>query len=77
MARLADAKDDPYRVLPHRDVLDCSLYRADGVVIREDYEHAPCGMPLKRADIVDANWCPHCAATINKAAAKRGRAEWK
>lgn len=69
------ATDDPYRVLPHRDVLDCSMYRADGAVIREDYEHVPCGMPLTRRDIVEANWCPHCVGYINKAAKKRGEAD--
>jgi hypothetical protein len=31
-------------------------------------------MSLTRGDVVDANWCPHCAATINKAAAARGKA---
>jgi hypothetical protein len=38
-----------------------------------DYEHVPCGMSLKR-EIVETNWCPHCAAVINKAAQKRGQA---
>jgi hypothetical protein len=74
------ANDDPYRVLPHRDVLDCSLYGADGAVIRENYEHVPCGMPLTRREIVDDNWCPHCSMgrqTINKAAKRRANAEWK
>ena len=65
---------DTYRVLPHRDVLDCSLYSAaTGEAIRESYEHVPCGMDLKRRDIED-NRCPHCDAghrTINKAAKKR------
>jgi hypothetical protein len=67
--------EDPYRVLPHRDVL----------VIRDngwnpatwEYEHKPCGMPLTESDVKDANWCGHCACTINKAAQRRGRAEWR
>ena len=62
---------DTYRVLPHRDVLDCT---ATGLPVGGyDYEHVPCGRPLTRADVVEANWCPHCAAIINKAARKRGR----
>ena len=60
------------RVLPHRNVLDCTLYS----VATGDYEHVPCGMPLTRRDVVEANWCAHCAATINKAAQRRGQAEW-
>jgi hypothetical protein len=64
---------DPYRVLPHRDVLDCTMYSAaTGEPIGGyDYEHRPCMMPLTRADVVEANWCPHCAKTINKAAQAR------
>lgn len=70
------ASDDPYRVLPHRDVLDCSLYDTrTGAVIREDYEHAPCGTSLTRRDITEANWCPHCVGYINKAAKRRGEAD--
>lgn len=67
---------DPYRVLPHRDVLDCTMYSAaTGEPIGDyDYEHVPCGMPLKRDDIVMANWCHHCAKVINKAAKARGKA---
>jgi hypothetical protein len=70
--------DDPYRVLPHRDVLDCTMYSAaTGEPIGPyDYEHVPCGGALKRGDVVDANWCPHCVATINKAAKNRANAEW-
>jgi hypothetical protein len=59
---------DTYKVLPHRDLIDCSGHRLG----RYDYEHVPCGMPLTRAQVAEANWCPHCAATINKAAKRRG-----
>lgn len=64
--------EDTHRVLPHRDVLDCTLYAtATGKPIgRYDYEHVPCGMSLKREAVLD-NWCGHCAATINKAARRR------
>jgi hypothetical protein len=70
---------DAYRVLPHRDVLDLTMYSAaTGRAIGNfKYEHVPCGMPLSRGDVVDANWCPHCPGTINKAAKRRANAEWK
>jgi hypothetical protein len=70
--------EDTYRVLPHRDVLDCTMYStATGQPIGDyDYEHVPCGMPLTRRDVVEANWCHHCAKTINKAAQRRGQAEY-
>jgi len=61
---------DPYRVLPHRDVR-WMLLSAE----RNVYEHKPCGLRLTEADVKDANWCPHCAATINKAARKRAFAD--
>jgi len=69
---------DPYRVLPHRDVLDCTMYScATGAPLgAQSFEHVPCGMDLKPAHIED-NWCPYCAATINKAAKRRANAEWK
>jgi hypothetical protein len=60
----ARLEDDPYRVLPHRDV-------------SRDYEHIPCGTMLTRRDIVEENWCPHCVGYINKAAKRRANAEWK
>ena len=47
---------DTYRVLPHRDIY--VRYAAAGDTSK--YEHK------------EANWCPHCAATINKAARRRG-----
>lgn len=70
---------DVYRVLPHRDVLDCTLYAtATGLPIgRLDFEHVPCGMSLRQEDIED-NWCPHCPEgrqTINKAALARAIAD--
>ena len=66
---------DEFRVLPHRDVLDCTMYSlASGLPIGDYvYEHVPCGMNLKRVDVVEANWCPHCVVYINKAALRRGR----
>lgn len=71
--------EDRYRVLPHRDVLDCTMYSyATGEPIGDiQYEHVPCGMTLSEADVKDANWCPHCVVHINKAAMRRGMAEWK
>ncbi len=66
--------DDIYRVLPHRDVL--VQVGTDNVFGSRRYTHRPCGMLLKEGDVKDANWCPFCAATINKAAARRGRAQW-
>lgn len=65
---------DVYRVLPHRDVLDCTMYStATGEPIgKYDYEHVPCGMSLTRLDVAEANWCPHCVTWINKAAKRRG-----
>jgi hypothetical protein len=61
---------DEYRVLPHRNVLDCGMYGADGRALSLDFEHVPCGMPLTQSHIED-NWCPHCADTLNRAAKKR------
>lgn len=63
---------DTYRVLPHRHVLDCTMY---STATAEPcgpykYEHVGCGMLLSRDNIVD-NWCPYCVATLNKAARKR------
>jgi len=55
------AMEDTYRVLPHRDV----------IVDTEGYAHRPCGLPLTERDVKEANWCPHCGATINKAAKRR------
>jgi hypothetical protein len=68
--------EDTYRVLPHRDVLDCTMYSAatGRPIDHYGYEHVPCGMSLTRRDVVEANWCPHCATVINKAARRRGRA---
>lgn len=61
--------EDAYRVLPHRDVdVNCKFAGA-----APTYEHRPCGMPLKESDVKEANWCPHCAAVINKAARRRGQ----
>lgn len=61
-------------ILPHGSVrVVITLYDSDGKVIRADYEHRPCGMILTGDEIAD-NWCRHCAAIINKAAAKRARA---
>lgn len=54
---------DAYRVLPHRDI------RA----VNGTYEHKPCGMDLTEADVIEANWCGHCAAIINNAARKRAQ----
>jgi hypothetical protein len=67
--------EDTYRVLPHRNVLDCTMYssRTGDPIGRYDLEHVPCGMSLKPVDI-ESNWCPHCAEVINKAARKRGQA---
>ena len=59
---------DAYRVLPHRDVLVIDRHA-------DKYEHKPCGMPLTEVDVIEANWCIHCAVTINKAAQKRAQAE--
>ena len=61
--------EDTYRVLPHRDVVACTP-ESIPVGWKGDfkYEHVPCGMPLTEADVIEANWCPHCPATINKAA---------
>lgn len=53
---------DTYRVLPHRDVR-----RLDS----DRWEHLPCLSPLTDVDVIEANWCPHCAAVINKAAHAR------
>lgn len=74
MSTRTQTTDDPCRVLPHRDVLDCTLYLAKTgrPVAVYEYEHVPCGMRLSRADVVEANWCGHCAAVINKAAQRRG-----
>lgn len=70
--------DDVYRVLPHRDILDSSMYSViTGERLHDHFEHVPCGAILRWSDIVDANWCPHCVATINKAAKRRANAEWK
>lgn len=68
--------EDTYRVLPHRDVLDCTMYStATGEPIGKiSYEHVPCGQDLTEVDVKEANWCPHCAAVINKAARRRGQA---
>jgi hypothetical protein len=66
--------EDRYRVLPHRDVLAVFRWPGDLPVA---YEHKPCGMTLSERDVKDANWCPHCAKTINKAAQRRGFAEWR
>jgi hypothetical protein len=73
MNRIQDWNWNRWRVLPHRSVLDCSLYAASGVLLRPDYEHVDCGMPLSVNDI-EANWCPHCVKTLNRAADKRARA---
>jgi hypothetical protein len=71
--------EDTYRVLPHRNVLDYTMYSsATGEPIGGyRFEHVPCGMDLTEGDVKDANWCPHCPGTINKAARRRGFAEWK
>lgn len=66
--------DDPYGVLPHRQVLDCSIYStATGERLIHDFEHTKCGMPLTMRNIQE-NWCPHCAVVLNKAAAARATA---
>ena len=62
---------DRYRVLPHRDIAVREAFAG----ARSKYEHRPCGMPLSERDVKDANWCPHCPGTINKAAAQRGADE--
>ncbi len=67
---MTNAIKDIYRVLPHRDVDESQAFAGAPT----EYMHRPCGMPLSRADVVEANWCHHCAATINKAARARGRA---
>lgn len=54
--------EDTYRVLPHRGV-----GRSRGGTLI----HKPCGMDLDEGEVVDANWCPHCAVVINKSAQKR------
>lgn len=76
MDRIHDDIEDTYRVLPHRDVLDCTMYStATGRPVgKAVYEHVPCGQELSRRDVVEANWCPHCVAYINKAAKRRGEA---
>ena len=61
---------DEWRVLPHRSIIDYSLYNADGTVHRDEFEHAACGMSLTQAAI-EENWCPHCCLTLNKAADRR------
>jgi len=63
---------DRYRVLPHRDLTQ-KVWSEHGHA--PEWEHGPCGMWLSESDVKDANWCPHCAATINKAAAQRGADE--
>ena len=60
---------DTYRVLPHRDIEVVSVWQAPSV-----YFHKLCGMTLTEGDVKDANWCPYCAAIINKAARRRGQA---
>lgn len=57
---------DDFRVLPHRDI---TYSRQSGRL----YTHKPCTMDLDEADVKEANWCPHCAAVINKAAERRAR----
>lgn len=52
-----------------KNVLDLSLYAANGMVIEYNFEHVPCGQELTKRD-VDDNWCPHCAAALTKQ--KRG-----
>lgn len=64
--------NDTYQVLPHRDVAVNHAFAGAPA----KYTHRPCGMPLSEGDVKDANWCPHCAVTINKAAQRRGQAEW-
>jgi hypothetical protein len=61
-AQLIKSRHNKYGTLPHRDVTGVDIL---------SLEHRPCEMPLKVTDI-EANWCPHCAATINKAAKQRG-----
>lgn len=65
---------DTYRVLPHRAVLDCTMYAtATGLPVgKYEYEHVPCGMTLSRRDVVESNWCPYCVEYINQAAKRRG-----
>jgi hypothetical protein len=65
--------DDPYGVLPHRDILGNfhEDFTEPGTVLT--YEHRPCGMTLTARDVKEANWCPHCATIINKAARRRGQ----
>jgi hypothetical protein len=60
---------DEFRVLPHRDI-KTGIPHA-GVRF---YEHRPCGVDLTARDVKEANWCPNCAAVINKAARRRGQA---
>jgi hypothetical protein len=69
--------DDPYRVLPHRNIVVASSRRlyADGERACIEYWHRPCAMRLSEADVKEANWCHHCAAVINKAAKRRGEAD--
>ncbi len=65
---------------PHRDVRTipaADIAEMRRITANAEYEHIPCGMPLTEGDVIDANWCPHCAVTINKAAQRRGQAEWK
>lgn len=66
---LTDFVLDKFRVLPHRDIKSGQHHA--GV---QFYEHTPCGMNLTARDVKEANWCPHCAAIINKAAHRRGQA---
>ena len=72
-------EEDTYRVLPHRHILDCTMYStATGQPVGDfKYEHTPCGMDLTRRHVVEENWCPYCACTINKAAQRRAQATWK
>ena len=65
--------EDIYRVLPHRHVNVTHAFAG----AKPNYEHRLCGMPLSEVDVKEANWCPHCAEIINKAAAQRGREDRK
>lgn len=60
---------DTYRVLPHRDI---TCVRPGSLAFEARYEHLPCGMELGERDVIEANWCHHCAVVINKAAERRG-----
>jgi hypothetical protein len=57
---------DMHRVLPHRDIKSWRPLTGPRY-----YTHRPCGMDLTPRQVKGENWCPFCAATINKAAMRR------